>query len=232
MSAYPACALPTAHLRRSLVDCSSATSRGRTAAARRFQYRSPIEIDKDINPSLTPLPMSAPEIHAKLESFLVHHSVPTEECHVVYLLVELRKIMDQLGARRAFSLVRFYADWSVHSQKDRVTPEIERVAETIYTEVAASAASAPAARAFAQMVDLRGELTQLLQAIRVNPALTVDDEKWESFVSLLTAILADQPIVNPSTHVNEIRFEPHSQQCVITFAQPAGGHSSHRQTRA
>src|SRR5690606_18378338 len=100
-----------------------------------------------------------------------------------------------------FSLVRFYADWSVHSQKDRVTPEIESIAETIYTEIAGSAAGTPAARGFAQMADLRGELTQLLQTIKVNSELTADDDSWESFVGLLTAVLADQPIVRPSGHV-------------------------------
>lgn len=176
--------------------------------------------------------MSAPEIYAKLEAFLTRHPAPTEECHVVYLLVELRKIMDHLWARSEYSLVRFYADWSVHSKKDRVTAEIVRIAENIYAEVAGKpAARAPAATAFSDMTELREELAHMLQAIGVSPALAEDAQNWRSFVSLLTAVLADQPIVISSTHVREIRFEPHSQECVITFSHPAGGRSSHREAR-
>ena len=176
--------------------------------------------------------MSAPEIHAKLEAFLARHPSPTEECHVVYLLVELRKIMDQLWARPGFSLVRFYADWSVHSQKDRVTPDIAQIAEGIYGEVAANpAAGVQMATAFSHMAGLQEELADMFEAIGVNSTLATDAEIWGAFVSLLTAVLADQPIINPSPRVREIRFEPHSRECVITFSQPAGGSSSHRQAR-
>ena len=73
--------------------------------------------------------MSSNEISDKLRAFVDRYCPLTEECHAVYLMVELRKIIDQQQLK--LSLLKFYADWTVHSSKDRITPEVRQVSENL-----------------------------------------------------------------------------------------------------
>ena len=64
--------------------------------------------------------MAREEIIEKLDEFLSSHSPLMEECHIVYLMVEIRKILDHERDHRKngeFSLLRFYCDWTVHTEK-------------------------------------------------------------------------------------------------------------------
>lgn len=51
--------------------------------------------------------MSQPEINHKLMKFLADHVPPSEECHIVYLLVEIRKILDHEESAGTFPLLKF-----------------------------------------------------------------------------------------------------------------------------
>jgi hypothetical protein len=75
--------------------------------------------------------MSRPAIIDKLDYFLRKHMPPDEECFAVYLLVEIRKVMEHdKSASNPF--LKFYADWSVHTSKDRLTPQMEQILNEIY----------------------------------------------------------------------------------------------------
>lgn len=40
----------------------------------------------------------------------------TEECHVVYLLACIRKILEQENQNSDFKLLKFYSDWALHTK--------------------------------------------------------------------------------------------------------------------
>lgn len=178
--------------------------------------------------------MSGLEISSKLLRFLAVHDPMSEECHAVYFMVELRKLLDQLWPRTgAFPFVRFYANWTVHCELDRIPLSIEQIAESIYVEVCANSAgnAAQTVAAFYHMNALRTEVAEILVAVDIKHPLAHDPGRWGEFVRLLTAVVADQPIKDPSDNVSEIRFEPTSLECVLEFNKAAGGPFSHRQQR-
>jgi len=57
------------------------------------------------------------EIVEKLNDFLGEHAPFMEECHVVYMLVETRKVLDRENNRK-YPILRFYCNWTVHTDKD------------------------------------------------------------------------------------------------------------------
>lgn len=178
--------------------------------------------------------MSSNEITDKLRAFLNCHVPLTEECHAVYLMVELRKIIDQ--QRLKLPLLKFYSDWTVHSSKDRISPEIRNVSEALFSEAltrigltgptGAGANSRSAFEAFENMHELRREMGAILGHIGIDPALLIVSKHWKSFVALLTEVLANQPIVHPSSNVLRIHFEASAGGCIVQFKHPTGAHAA------
>lgn len=154
----------------------------------------------------------------------------------MYFMVEVRKIIDHSKSAKSFPLLKFYADWSVHTEKDRITPEIKAMSEEMYTAIAAEIADPYYARshdkspvvAFAYMEGLAREIETFLRDNGLDNPITTQKDNWVSFVSLLVKILEDQPIKKPSQNVKEIVFEPTSVRflvvCRIAFEQPIKGH--------
>ena len=69
------------------------------------------------------------QIVEKLDKFLTEHQMK-EEFEVVYLLVELRKLLDREREQNhsdSYPLVRFHADWAVHTRKDKITPATKEI---------------------------------------------------------------------------------------------------------
>src|SRR3989344_8041519 len=69
------------------------------------------------------------QIVEKLDKFLTEHQMK-EEVEVVYLLVELRKLLDREREQNhsdSYPLVRFHADWAVHTKKDHITPTMKEI---------------------------------------------------------------------------------------------------------
>jgi hypothetical protein len=78
------------------------------------------------------------EIEQKLTAFLQSTMPFTQEHHVVYLLVEIRKILDHendRGNNGRYPLLRFFSDWSVHTAKDKITPQIKATMTGILVEI-------------------------------------------------------------------------------------------------
>ena len=50
----------------------------------------------------------------KLKKFLQNHSRFKEECEVVYLMAEIRKILD--FKRGSYRILRFYSNWVLHNK--------------------------------------------------------------------------------------------------------------------
>ena len=175
--------------------------------------------------------MSQQEIINKLDDFLRIHPQLTEECQVVYLMVEIRKIIDHEKSSSTYPLLKFYSDWTVHTEKDHISPEIQQMMEAIY-KTAKSDIANPALRKagspimqFAYMEGLGQEMKSFLENHGVDPSLATKKDKWIEFVKLLVKILENQPINNPSANIESFFFEPANAGCVIgvlKFKNPIG----------
>ncbi len=78
--------------------------------------------------------MAQEAIIEKLNEFIKGHNPLSEECHAVYFMVEVRKILDhdRKAGAGAFPLLRFYCDWMVHTEKTLITPEMKKVVSDIF----------------------------------------------------------------------------------------------------
>jgi hypothetical protein len=184
--------------------------------------------------------MAKNEIAEKLTRFLAAHDPITEECHAVYLMVELRKLLDQRGSQKSYPLVKFYSDWTVHYQKDRSIGEIEPIANAMYAaaekEILAGRCSSNIGLRvfgdFAKMSDLRGTMTEFLRAEGIGTSIVDDNAKWAAFVSQLIEVLAHQPLIIKSATVKGIQFSPKNKSFVMSLNRPVAGRSHFRSGRS
>lgn len=165
------------------------------------------------------------EIVEKLNTFLGEHAPFTEECHVLYLLVEIRKVLDR-DSNRKYPILRFYCNWSVHTDKDS-TQEMEMIMNDIYQDVKDQVTNPSLVSGktkvigFMYMEDLQSEMTKFLQEYQLPISLT-EKGNWLEFIKLLVKILADQPIKNPCADIKQFAFLPATDGCVrgrIDFTQ-------------
>lgn len=160
------------------------------------------------------------DIESKLGSFLANHMPFTEECQVVYLLVEMRKILDHEGSGK-YPMLRFYADWTVHTAKDKITAQIKSRMQSIYKEILERRSKKsfvdpdPKLLPFVSMMDLRTEIDKFLQDHSLPDDLILLTKNWPSFQALLASVLADQPINNPCPGIRTFSFKPAAPGCGI-----------------
>ena len=83
------------------------------------------------------------QIVEKLDKFLSEGAV-NNEAKGVYLLVEIRKILDHAyDKQKDFLLLRFYCDWIVHTEKSRNLEHIAPVVQKVYDDVKAQIQQSP-----------------------------------------------------------------------------------------
>ncbi len=161
--------------------------------------------------------MGQKEIVDKLNLFFDKYSPFTEECHVLYALVEIRKALDRENNRQ-YPILRFYCNWSVHTDKDS-TREMEAVMNDIYEDIKKQIIDPTLVRGktkvigFMYMEDLQAEMIKFLQEYRLSISLT-EKSNWLEFVKLFVKILSDQPINNASADIKQFVFLPAADGCV------------------
>jgi hypothetical protein len=182
--------------------------------------------------------MAREEIIEKLDDFLNHHDPLTEECHVVYLMVEIRKILDHEKDHRQtgdFSLLRFYCDWILHTEKTGITENIRLIMEEVFKD-AKSHIEAPAMQQemspvmqFAYMNNLKEQMVHFLEERGLNSAIVNDG--WISFIGILVKVLENQPINDPTDDISVFSFIPAAEGCVagvIYFKKPINGYNHYK----
>jgi len=179
--------------------------------------------------------MARPEICRKLSELLEHHNPLTEECQCVYLMVEIRKYLDQLEDGGVnFRLLRFYCDWTVHTRKDRHLEHIAPIIGEMYTNAKREIQdphklASGSATKLIYFSALRSEMNAFLESIWIQSQLTSENDAWIAYVKLMASILADQPIIKPTADVTLFTFEPAAEDCVagrIEFAETLDGADS------
>lgn len=147
------------------------------------------------------------QIIDKLKQFLLKHQPFREECGVVYLMVELRKLLDrdkEKNAHSNYSLVRFHADWIVHTRKDRITSAMKKIMSNIDNSIDIYPKNGNIE--FLLMPEFRKELFNLLEENGLPNGFCKDNKKWLDFILILTQVLVDQPIINPTENIAEFRY--------------------------
>ena len=151
--------------------------------------------------------MAREELIEKLNKFLVKHQIFTEECHVVYLMVELRKLLDrerEENFSNSDSLVRFHADWVLHTKKDHITQSMQEIMTKIDNGIDTYPKNGDID--FLSMPEFRKELVVLLKKYNLPSSFCKEDDQWLNFINILTQVLSDQPIINPTENIAEYRY--------------------------
>jgi len=79
--------------------------------------------------------MGHSQIVEKLATFLSTESI-SDETRIIYLLVELRKVLDHAYNKKTdYLLLRFYCDWVVHTEKTQHVDHIASVVQKVYDGV-------------------------------------------------------------------------------------------------
>jgi len=178
--------------------------------------------------------MAREEIIKKLDKFLAEHDPLTEECQVVYLMIEIRKILDHEKDHRRrgqFTLLRFYCDWTVHTEKAIITDNIKEIMHIVFQDVRSQITSPAMAEAmspvmqFTNMDRLGNEMQKFLNERGMNTTLI--DRVWLQFVQLLVRVLENQPIVSPTEEIQLFSFLPTAKGSVrgiVKFSHPINGY--------
>lgn len=141
-----------------------------------------------------------PDIVRKLSNELAE--TITSESQVVYILVELRKLLERnaLLKEERFRALRFCCDWTVHSKLDRdtakmITELFDRY-ETMYRHepVGVSQAGIPELVEFCEHSRFRQQFIAACQTVDITTATISNDDWWRGFLIQFSEVVRDCPI--------------------------------------
>lgn len=169
--------------------------------------------------------MAEDELAYKIRNFLIENDPFKKECCIVYLMVEIRKLLDRIresGNNNPYPWLRFYCDWTLHTSKNKITPEMEEIMKKVDEFIPKEKTRYPAIAStnqpdirFVYMDQLREEMKNFLTDFDLPKNIVTEEEKWISFVSLLVQVLVNQPIINPTENIESFHFEPSNFGSVI-----------------
>lgn len=160
------------------------------------------------------------QIVEKLSELLSDGFVVSEP-NVTYIMVETRKILDHAYNKKTdYTLLRFYCDWVVHTDKSQNLQHIAPLVQQVYDDVKDQIEQGPhfmppdpAIVGFMYMEGLRKEMEDLF----IKEALPLDmfdKSRWTDFVSALVQVLTNQPILNPTPDVTRLELVPANPGCI------------------
>lgn len=156
------------------------------------------------------------EIITKLKSAL---SEPIEkEKDVVYILVEIRKLLERKVIKPNYSVLNFYCNWVLHSSIEKIEPEIQSLLEKI--EETFSSPN-PNSSIPMRMLDF-GLFKKDFQKFITDFSIVYNlDSNWITIRKLLIDIISDCPLRVKNGVVEEFNFT-HSKNyreagCIIKF---------------
>jgi|GEM_PF-821031 len=169
--------------------------------------------------------MARNEVAEKIEDLITSGVSSWKEPEVVYLFVELRKLLDHAREETQINSphLRFYCDWVVHISKDRIDPVtlevirkmevgINKQIKTPYLHLGEEAID------FAYFRSLHKELIDLLKTEGINVAKVEQDAVWTQVVNILVKVLENQPLNIADRHglnLKQLVFVPSAPQVVI-----------------
>ena len=126
----------------------------------------------------------------------------TSERQVVYILVELRKLLEKKGLLKEerFRALRFCCDWTVHSKLDRdtaktITELFDRY-ETMYRQepIGVGQSGIPELVEFCEHSRFRQQFITACQMVDIATATICNDDWWRGFLAQFSEVVRDCPI--------------------------------------
>lgn len=150
--------------------------------------------------------MDKNNIIEKLRKFLQNHPQFKEECEVIYLLVEIRKILDidkdkDQDKKSSHQSIRFYCNWVLHVNLDMKNTtkfisnmfdldiDYSRSARKIAREMKSSHPD------FFKLNDFKNELRKFFKNHDLPLSLVDTNKHWVAFIILLLGIIEECPVV-------------------------------------
>lgn len=139
--------------------------------------------------------MGQEEVSRKLRAFLENENPFQHEKDVVYFLVETRKALDHLrkNGESLYSILRFYCDWAVHTDKERLNSEMQEIIEAI--DQSRYKQRNEALDRFVRMEHLQADMRDFIARHNLTEKDITSSPIWEKFYGLLVKVLSDQPLL-------------------------------------
>lgn len=132
-----------------------------------------------------------PDIRTKLRA-LLDEGISSEK-DVVYLLVELRKLLELDGEPEEFYALKFYADWATHPFLERVGAR-RIVGRFDEFERTGKGSPTPDLWDFMYLNRFGDQLASYLSRCELKTAIVEDYEQWLSFIHYFTHVIEDCPL--------------------------------------
>lgn len=131
------------------------------------------------------------DIQHKLREFIKDESV--EESGVVYLLIEIGRLIEQQGIEDQYESLVFYRNWVAHAVIDRQTPYVKKLKEK-FEKISIIAAPTTGVFGFVSFIELKNEIIRFFtQQIGKDPLPS--RAFLNSFKDALVQVIADIPVV-------------------------------------
>ena len=139
------------------------------------------------------------------------------ECKAVYLLCEVRKLLDHVPSpKRPFAL-NMYCHWALHVDlhgKDTISPFLKQVDDYVHGKLVDPEdlrADHRMVQDFLALDTLRGQFRDFCQSTGIRTDLTDSDERWNEFVKHYAGIIEDGALAiqaqsHGMKHVKQVTF--------------------------
>lgn len=142
------------------------------------------------------------EIVKKLKSAL---SEPIKkECQVIYILAEIRKLLDRLRDKTILPVLRFYSNWALHIEIDD-TSAVRSLLEKIEQTILSRQYDIDAVMAIIDFEKFREEINIFLNKFNINNPF-LKRKYWTNFRRSFVDVLIDCPLKPKNSEIKEFRF--------------------------
>lgn len=132
------------------------------------------------------------------------------EKDIVYIFVEIRKIIQHDKNQDIFPTIKFFADWVLHIEKDYAPENIRAFFPLSGME---------GIDKFVEMEYLKEALQEFLETYEIEHGKLDDGEVWETFCSCLIEVLSEQTFTLEKGGRNITFTTPNNNQMVeYTYA--------------
>jgi len=144
-----------------------------------------------------------------LEEFLKNHKTFKEKCEVIYLMVEIRKILEYGG--ESYKTLRFYCNWVLHKElsQEKTTKLLSDVFEPNVDQKKSGHENArnikSIGRDFFMLKTFRKELEDFLKDHKLPMDLL--NKNWWTFGKLLLEIIKDCPVHFVANKIQDLKIE-------------------------
>lgn len=158
--------------------------------------------------------MNKKNIIEKLRKFLQNHSKFEEECEVVYLMVEIRKILECGG--KSYKTLRFYCNWVLHKElsQEKTTKLLSDIFELNVDLKKSGRENAHNIKSIGKdffiLKTFRKELEEFLKDHKLPMDLL--KKNWWTFGKLLLEIIKDCPVYFVANKIRELKIEKYDDR--------------------